>query len=173
MTPISTGQFYMIGFEKTPALDALVKRTRDFVIEKIIPFERDERQFPHGPSEDMRKEMVALAKAEGLLSPHVGKEWGGLGLNHTEKAAVFEAAGYSPLGPIALNCAAPDEGNMHLLEEIASEDQKERWLHPLAAGDIRSCFCMTEPGGRGLIQGNCAPRRRRMAMTSSSLGASG
>jgi acyl-CoA dehydrogenase len=63
---------------------------------------------------------------------------------------VFEAAGYSLLGPQALNCSAPDEGNMHLLEEVATEEQKEQWLHPLAAGDIRSCFSMTEPqGGAG------------------------
>jgi alkylation response protein AidB-like acyl-CoA dehydrogenase len=57
----------------------------------------------------------------------------------------FEAAGYSMLGPVALNCAAPDEGNMHLLEKIATPEQQERWLKPLAAGEIRSCFAMTEP----------------------------
>ena len=61
------------------------------------------------------------AKDAGLLSPHVGQEWGGLGLDTREMAVVFEAAGYSLLGPQALNCAAPDEGNMHLLEVVASE----------------------------------------------------
>jgi acyl-CoA dehydrogenase len=58
---------------------------------------------------------------------------------------VFEEAGYSPLGPVALNIFAPDEGNMHLLEVVATPEQKERWLRPLAGGEIRSCFCMTEP----------------------------
>jgi acyl-CoA dehydrogenase len=58
---------------------------------------------------------------------------------------VFEEAGYSLLGPLALNCAAPDEGNMHLLEVVATEEQKERYLRPLAAGETRSCFAMTEP----------------------------
>ena len=87
----------------------------------------------------------SLGKHAGLLSPHVGKEWGGLGLDHRGKAVVFEAAGYSPLGPIAMNCFAPDEANMHLLEQVAEERQKEEWLRPLAAGDIRSCFMMTEP----------------------------
>lgn len=58
---------------------------------------------------------------------------------------VFEAAGYSLLGPLALNCAAPDEGNMHLLEKVATEEQKDRFLRPLAAGEVRSCFAMTEP----------------------------
>ncbi len=59
--------------------------------------------------------------------------------------SIFEAAGYSPLGPVALNCFAPDEANMHLLEQVAEQRQKERWLRPLAAGEIRSCFMMTEP----------------------------
>src|ERR1700744_4033114 len=62
-----------------------------------------------------------------------------------DRAAVFEAAGYSLLGPLALNIAAPDEGNMHLLEAVARPEQKERYLRPLAAGQIRSCFAMTEP----------------------------
>ncbi len=61
------------------------------------------------------------------------------------RAVVFEEAGYSPFGPHALNCAAPDEGNMHLLAEVATEAQRERYLRPLAAGDVRSCFLMTEP----------------------------
>jgi len=83
--------------------------------------------------------------AVGLLAPHASERWGGLGLSHRERAIVFEAAGYSTLGPLALNCAAPDEGNMHLLEVVANEDQKERWLKPLVSGEIRSCFAMTEP----------------------------
>src|SRR5207237_6854162 len=73
------------------------------------------------------------------------KEWGGLGLDHRGKAVVFEAAGYSPLATIAMNIFAPDEANMHLLEQVAEERQKEEWLRPLAAGGIRSCFMMTEP----------------------------
>jgi acyl-CoA dehydrogenase len=58
---------------------------------------------------------------------------------------VFEEAGYSPLGPVALNIHAPDEGNIHLMEAVATDEQKERWLRPLAEGRIRSCFAMTEP----------------------------
>ena len=61
------------------------------------------------------------------------------------QAVIFEQAGYSILGPQALNCAAPDEGNMHMLSVIATPEQRERYLAPLAAGDIRSCFAMTEP----------------------------
>src|SRR5579863_10526507 len=105
----------------------LKERTERFVREDILPREADKRQTPHGPTEEFRNELVALARARGLLSPHVGREWGGLGLDHRGKAVVFEAAGYSPLGPIALHCFAPDEGNMHLLEQVATEAQKEEY----------------------------------------------
>ena len=89
--------------------------------------------------------MQGKARDAGLLAPHVGREWGGLGLSHVGKAVVFEEAGYGLPGGLALNIAAPDEGNMHLLEQVATEEQKERFLRPLAAGEARSCFCMTEP----------------------------
>jgi acyl-CoA dehydrogenase len=126
-------------------LAELRERTEAFVRDEMIPRESDRRLGHHGPSEEFRRELVALGKRAGLLSPHVGTEWGGLGLDHRGKAVVFEAAGYSPLGPIAMNCFAPDEANMHLLEQVAEERQKEEYLRPLAAGDIRSCFMMTEP----------------------------
>ena len=126
-------------------LVALQERTQRFVREQIMPREADKRQTAHGPTEEFRGELVASARAAGLLSPHVGREWGGLGLDHRGKAVVFEAAGYSPLATIAMNIFAPDEANMHLLEQVADEAQKEQWLRPLAAGDIRSCFMMTEP----------------------------
>lgn len=126
-------------------LAALKEKVRHFIRDKIIPLENDPRCTSHGPDESLRNELIALAKQEGLLSSHVSRDYGGLGLNHRAKAVFFEEAGYSPLGPVALNIAAPDEGNMHLLEEVATAEQKERWLRPLAAGEIRSCFCMTEP----------------------------
>ena len=123
----------------------LQERTERFVRDEIMPREADPRQGAHGPGEEFRLELVALARRTGLLSPHVGEEWGGLGLDHRGKAVVFEAAGYAPLATIAMNIFAPDEGNMHLLEQVADARQKEEWLRPLAAGQIRSCFMMTEP----------------------------
>src|SRR5436309_5876224 len=126
-------------------LVALKERTERFVREEILAREQDPRLGPHGPSDDFRRELVALARRAGLLSPHVGREWGGLGLDHRGKAIVFEAAGYAPLATIAMNIFAPDEANMHLLEQVAEARQKEEWLRPLAAGAIRSCFMMTEP----------------------------
>jgi acyl-CoA dehydrogenase len=80
-----------------------------------------------------------------VFAPQVARRWGGLGLDLRAQAVVFEEAGYSLLGPLALNCAAPDEGNMHLLERVATPAQQERYLRPLASGAIRSCFAMTEP----------------------------
>lgn len=134
-----------MDFSIGPELADLQRRTRAFIAEEVIPMEGDPRCTPHGPDESLRRELVAKGRRAGLLSSHVSREWGGLGLDHRGKAIVFEEAGYSPLGPIALNIFAPDEGNMHLLEQAATPQQKERWLRPLAAGEIRSCFCMTEP----------------------------
>ena len=134
-----------MNFDIPAELAELQDRVRRFVAEEIIPLENDSRQTPHGPTDDFRKELVGKARAAGLLSSHVSKEYGGLGLDHRAKAVFFEEAGYSLLGPVALNIAAPDEGNMHLLEAVARHEHKERWLRPLAAGEVRSCFCMTEP----------------------------
>jgi len=134
-----------MDFSLTPKLEELRDRTRSFIRDQIIPFEKDPRQTEHGPGEDLRKELIELARKAGLLTPHASSEMGGLGLSHIEKAIVFEEAGYSSLGPTAMNIHAPDEGNIHLLEAVGSPEQKERWLRPLVAGKIRSCFAMTEP----------------------------
>ena len=134
-----------MDFTLPPELVELQERTREFIRDEIIPYENDPRQERHGPTDDLRRELNARAKAAGLLTPHVSKEFGGLGLSHVGKAVVFEEAGYSVLGPLAMNISAPDEGNMHMMEVVATPEQKERWLRPLASGDIRSCFCMTEP----------------------------
>ncbi|MEF2082359.1 acyl-CoA dehydrogenase family protein [Pseudomonas aeruginosa] len=134
-----------MDFHLSPDLQALQMRVRKFIREQVLPFEKDQRQTAHGPSEDLRTELVAKAKAAGLLTPHADKEMGGLGLTHVEKAIVFEEAGYSTLGPTALNIHAPDEGNIHLMSVVASSEQKEQWLKPLVEGQTRSCFAMTEP----------------------------
>jgi acyl-CoA dehydrogenase len=123
----------------------LQQRTREFIREQIIPMESDPRHGSHGPDESLRNDLVALARQAGLLTPHASLEMGGLGLTHLEKAVVFEEAGYSRLGPTAMNIHAPDEGNIHLMEVAASHAHKERWLRPQVLGHTRSCFAMTEP----------------------------
>jgi len=151
-----------IDFELGADLQALQARIRTFIADEIIPLEGDPRRTPHGPTEELRRELIAKARAAGVLAPHVSREYGGQALSHVGRAVAFEEAGYSPLGPLALNVFAPDEGNMHLLEVVATPAQKERWLRPLATGAIRSCFCMTEPApGAGSDPSMLATTARR------------
>ena len=135
----------MIDFSLPPALVDLQQQVRRFIDEQVVPLERDPRQGAHGPEPALRDELVARARAAGLLSPHASPEMGGMGLSHVGRAVVFEEAGTSLLGPVALNIFAPDEGNMHLLHEVATPAQQVRWLRPMAEGRLRSCFAMTEP----------------------------
>ena len=128
-----------------PALVELRDQVRQFITQQVMPLENDARQGSHGPDEALRRDLIDRAKAAGLLTPHASLQMGGLGLSHIAKAVVFEEAGYSWLGPTALNIHAPDEGNIHLMEEVATAAQKERWLRPQVQGRIRSCFAMTEP----------------------------
>lgn len=134
-----------MDFSLSPQQLELQTRTQRFVKEIVMPYERDPRQDAHGPSEELRNELVAHARTAGLLTPHASLAHGGMGLSHVDKAVVFEEAGYSPLGPVAMNVHAPDEGNIHLMELVATPAQQQRWLLPLVRGHIRSCFCMTEP----------------------------
>lgn len=137
----------MVSFERTSRELELEQRTAAFVREVIIPYERDPRLGRHGPSDALCAELRQRAREAGLFAPQLSSKWGGLGLNHREIATVFRAAGYSTLGPIAMHCMAPDEGNMHLLEKVATPEQQARFLAPLAAGETRSAFLMTEPDG--------------------------
>ncbi|MDC4317393.1 acyl-CoA dehydrogenase [Acinetobacter baumannii] len=123
----------------------LQQKVREFIQQEVIPLESDPRQDSHGPSEALRQELVSRARSWGLLTPHASREMGGLGWSHLQKAVAFEEAGYSALGPIALNIHAPDEGNIHLLDVVANDAQKQKWLKKLVAGEIRACFAMTEP----------------------------
>src|SRR4051794_41976373 len=89
----------------------LKERTERFARDEIMPRESDPRQGAHGPSDEFRLELVGLAKRAGLLSPHVGREWGGLGLDHRGKAGGFGAAGYAPVAAIAVKIFFPCQGN--------------------------------------------------------------
>ncbi|APA95282.1 acyl-CoA dehydrogenase family protein [Nocardia seriolae] len=139
----------MIDFSIPADLAAERDRVRRFVIDKIVPFERDPRLTAHGPNDELRQEMVELARAEKLLTIQAPVELGGRGLTHVEQAVLYEASGWSTLGPVAMNCAAPDEGNMFLLSKIANPEQTQRFLQPVIDGHQRSVFAMTEPNGAG------------------------
>ena len=139
----------MIDFEIPDDLAALRDEIRAFVVETIVPFERDPRLTRHGPNEELRSDLVGLARDAGLLTFQAPRRFGGREPSHRDQAVLFEAAGWSTLGPVALNCAAPDEGNMFLLSKIANEDQVQEFLLPVIDGRQRSVFAMTEPGGAG------------------------
>ncbi len=135
----------MTDFSRTSRETDLASLTEAFIRDVVIPYETDPRIDHHGPNDDLRVELQDKAKAAGLLAPHLPREWGGYGLSHAEQATVFRAAGYSMLGPLAMNIAAPDEGNMHMLHKVASAEQKARFLKPMTTGEKRSAFFMTEP----------------------------
>jgi acyl-CoA dehydrogenase len=134
----------MIDFSLDGELAALRDRVRQFVAEVAIPAEPRDRS-EHGLDEGLRAELQEKAREWGLFGPQISAELGGLGLDHRGTAVILEECGYSLLGPQALHCAAPDEGNIHMLDVIADPEQRERYLVPLAAGRIRSSFSMTEP----------------------------
>jgi alkylation response protein AidB-like acyl-CoA dehydrogenase len=126
-------------------LGELLAEIRAFVDERIVPHERDllEREFRDAlPSLRMLRGEV---KRRGLWAPFLPRTLGGVGLSLVEYAEVSALLGATPYGHYAFNCQAPDVGNMELLHAHGTEAQRARWLAPLAAGEIRSCFSMTEP----------------------------
>jgi alkylation response protein AidB-like acyl-CoA dehydrogenase len=116
---------------------------RAFVDEVVIP--REQEAFRDGLDDGLRTNLQAAAREAGLWAPQAAAALGGGGFGFDEAAVLLEAAGRSPLGPLALNCAAPDEGNIHLLDVVATPAQRKRYLEPLVRGESRSCFAMTEP----------------------------
>ena len=125
-------------------------RVEAFVRDVVAPYERDPRLGEHGPSEELVVEMRAKAREAGVMTPHILKD--GSHLSQRGTAYVLQKTGLSPLGPVACNTGAPDEGNMFLLGKVATPEQHERFLKPLVSGEARSAFFMTEPaedGGAG------------------------
>jgi acyl-CoA dehydrogenase len=140
-----------MDFALTPRAEELRKRLEAFMDECVYPNEALYRQqiadssdpHVHPPVLD---ELKVEARERGLWNlflPHQ-TEWTD-GLSNLDYAPLAEITGRSPLAPEALNCSAPDTGNMELLTMFGTDDQKERWLRPLLEGEIRSCFAMTEP----------------------------
>ncbi len=118
-------------------------RVEAFVREVVVPYERDPRRTPHGPSDALAIELKDRARAAGVLTPHILAD--GSHLTQRETAWVLRKSGLSPLGPLAVNTAAPDEGNMYLIGKVGSPAIKARFLAPLVEGRARSAFFMTEP----------------------------
>ena len=135
-----------MDFSLPKDLEPKLKAVREIVDHDVIPLERE-----MGKTKSFRALEPALAKvrakvkAAGLWTPQIAKEHGGMGLTLMEHARVSEELGRSPFGHYAFNCQAPDAGNMEILLQFGSAEQKEKYAKPLLAGDIRSCFAMTEP----------------------------
>ncbi len=125
----------------------IAARVEAFVRETIVPYERDPRRDAHGPTDALLYEMRDKARAAGVLTPHILAD--GSHLSQRETALVLRMSGLSPLGPLACNTMAPDEGNMYLLGKVGSAGIKDRFLKPLVEGRARSAFFMTEPAAEG------------------------
>jgi acyl-CoA dehydrogenase len=134
-----------VGPARTAEIAAKVET---FVRQVVIPYERDGRRDGHGgPTDELVTEMRGKARAAGVLTPHILPD--GSHLSQRETAIVLQKSGLSPLGPLAVNTNAPDEGNMFLLGKVGSPMIRERFLAPIVAGNARSAFFMTEPAAEG------------------------
>src|SRR6267378_2934057 len=137
-----------VNFEFSDKVKDLQRRLQVFLDEHIYPNEhryRDEvEQEPWSPTRII-EELKPKARAAGLWNLFLPDSEHGAGLTNLEYAPLCEMMGGSVMAPEAFNCSAPDTGNMEVLTRYGTPEQKERWLKPLLAGEIRSCFCMTEP----------------------------
>jgi len=134
----------VVSYADSDRAQELGERARQFVDEQVIPVERD--HLGEGPvSESVIDDLQQTARDYGVYCPQIPEEYGGMGEDLRDVLPLFEAAGRSLLGPTVMRVAAPDEGNMHTLELVGTDEQKERWLEPFVAGEIDSGFAMTEP----------------------------
>jgi acyl-CoA dehydrogenase len=137
----------MTGIGMPEAL-LIADRVERFVRDVVAPYEQDPRRDHHDcPTDALVLELREKARAAGVVTPHILPD--GRHLSQRETAAVLIRTGLSPLGPLACNTAAPDEGNMYLLGKVGSPAIREKFLAPLIAGTARSAFFMTEPAAEG------------------------
>ncbi|MBP7337908.1 acyl-CoA dehydrogenase family protein [Niveispirillum sp.] len=136
-----------MDFTLTPELEEYRARVRAFVETEILPVEADRANWDEHENiaEAPLAALRAKAKAAGLWALQMPRERGGQGLPFTGLAACYEEMNRSIFGPVCFNAAAPDDGNMRLLNQVGTEAQKQRWLQPIIDGKVRSAFAMTEP----------------------------
>ena len=140
-----------MDFNLSPEHEELRLRVRAFIDKDVLPLEKDPANFadyeniPHERLEPVREK----ARALGLWAPQSPKEYGGMELPMVAWAAIYEEAARSIFGPLAINCMAPDDGNMNMLRLVGTKEQKDKWLAPIVAGKVRSSFAMTEPAPGG------------------------
>ncbi len=137
-----------MDFSISPELEALRVRVREFIADEVMPLET--RPESYNEYENIKLDLTASmrekARAAGLWAPQMPVERGGLGLPVTGWAVIYEEAARSIFGPVILNCNAPDDGNMSVLNKVLPNDEmKDKWLQPIIDGKVRSSFVMTEP----------------------------
>ena len=138
-----------MDFDPPETVRPLLDKIDRFVADVVIPAEAEVFEKGFAAAAPRLADLRAQCKAAGMWGPQLPRELGGLGLTLVEHGLVSERLGRSPLGHYAFNCQAPDAGNMEILHKYGTPEQKATWLEPLARGDIRSCFSMTEPENPG------------------------
>ena len=138
-----------MDFSESPRVASVRAQVREFVDKEILPLEPRFAREGFPALLPVLKEKRERAKQTGLWAAHLPEKHGGAGLSLPDFAHMSEELGRTPLGHYVFNCQAPDVGNMEVLLEHGTDEQKERFLHPLVRGDVRSCFTMTEPENPG------------------------
>jgi alkylation response protein AidB-like acyl-CoA dehydrogenase len=139
----------VMDFEVSPEMATMLAMIRDFMDREVLPLEGE---MLHGDPATLATGVAAAqakVKQMGLWAPNHPVEFGGLGLSMVDHGLFAEAVGRSPLGMTVFGTQAPDAGNIEILHQHGTEEQRERWLRPLVEGEIRSCFSMTEPETSG------------------------
>ena len=140
-----------MDFKLPNNVEQLRVKTRKFVDDNIIPLESEPSSYDdhENINESLLEEIRQEVKKEGLWSPQMPVSRSGLGFGPIGMSALYEEMNRSIFGPVCFNCAAPDDGNMYILNKIGREDQKAKWLDPIINGDVRSSLAMTEPAPGG------------------------
>ncbi len=136
-------------FDLSPEFKKNLATIREFVREELIPLEGEYLANGFNAMEPKLQEKRQKVRDLGLWLPQVPKEYGGMGLSLFEHGLVSQELGQTPFGHFSFNCQAPDAGNIEILIEHGTPEQKEKFLRPLLRGEIRSCFSMTEPEHAG------------------------
>ncbi len=136
-----------MDFSLSPEIEELRLKLRAFIDKEVLPLEADPVNFSEHENipQDRLDAVRVKARAAGLWAPQSPKEFGGMELPMVAWAAIYEEAARSLFGPLAINCMAPDDGNMNMLRLVGTPAQKEKWLRPIVEGKVRSAFAMTEP----------------------------
>jgi acyl-CoA dehydrogenase len=136
-----------MDFRLPAEIDNLRQRVRELVTRRIIPLESDPANFDahENIAHPVLNQVRAEVRSAGLWAPQIAREHGGLGLPYVGVAALYEEMGKSIFGAVSFNCGAPDDGNMRLLQQVGTPEQKRWWLQPVVDGQVRSAFAMTEP----------------------------